>query len=484
MFSLTAKRFILVFTVLNLFVTPGALLGLHDTISLKQLCSTHNQVLESSLMSIMHEVETSLAYWQTMEDTPFSYAVIRGPKGWISSKNAQDEIQEHIEFLSNTQNKIATALGSLTAYQTKEDTITNPKEINAACAQCFGLMDTLLVKTDMHPPLLTTSQGVKEYGIKAINQLPTFYNEWLTSSGHHLKPNHFIRNWTKYTLGGCCLIAATIFAYKNPDKLSSWQHDGKEAILKFWKKQIKAPLENTRDILFGRKHIEVITPEAVAGSKNSFLKSLDEILPIIKPEASQEELAALRTYILETKDSSILVEFWGKQAKHLIWNTVTNPISGNLHFLETNASLIQLKDWQLNQATLSGQQQWEAQQLNAELLAIFPVMLGLYGLKKGFDALFHGKIVSEPLQNRLMVIDKLLNTYNTGDLQLDTIGIGYLKYHLTALTQHATRIPHGQQKTFKADISELENPTLNVGQKLRVLDQMYRQYSFLNPLAV
>ncbi len=84
----------------------------------------------------------------------------------------------------------------------------------------------------------------------------------------------------------------------------------------------------------------------------------------------------------------------------------------------------------------------------------------------------------------MRLIDKLLNKYNTPDLSLDITAIGFLHYHLSALHYYVSRIPSNKQQAFTADIEELDNPALNVAQKMRVIDQMYREYSFLHALPV
>lgn len=478
------KKITLCIGILSLGLTPIlSLANEQKPNELQLLYTAHTQVLESSLLGIMHELETSIAYWQSLEDSSFSHAIIRGPKGWLSSNTAAEDIQEHINVLSDKQTQVATALGTLISFQNAHVPLSDKADLIASINNCFAVPDALLGKTAL-PSEQFDSTTIISYATESLKQIPHFQEEYLAQISDHLKPNHFVRNWTKYALAAGCFIAATAFAYKNQDKFETWQQNGKEAVINFWKNHIVKPLENTKEILFGRKHLQVITPEAVAGSERTFTNNLDRLLPIIRPNASKEELATLKAHILTTKDSSLIVEFWDDQAKHLIWNATTNFYNGNLHFLETNASLIQLKDWQFSQFALAIKQLWEAQQLNAEIIAIFPVVIGLYGIKKGYDAVFHRKIVSEPLQQRLTHIDKLLNKYNTGDFQLDTAGTGFLHYHLAALQQYVGRIPSNKQKTFTADLQELKSPTYNVTQKLRVIDQMHRQYAFLNPLTI
>lgn len=446
-----------------------------NPIALKQLTTSVNYTLEKQLLLIMHEIETSLEYWHAMEDSPFSYTIIRGPKGWVSNISSQELIQTHITVLKEKQTEVAQALGTIARWPLEHT--------DAYSAICLALPNTLL-----NQPITLEADGHTEqllaHGIQLSGSLPTFYKDYIATISNHVQPNHLTRNWAKYAVGTACVAAACWFVRTNQDKIEAWKHNGHEAVINFWTKHIQLPLKNSKDILFGRKHLKVISPEAVMGSEATFAKRLNELLPIIKPNASKEELETIRSYILETKDSSLLVEFWGNQTKNLVWNYVTNPISGKLHFLEASSALIQLKDWQLNQATLAGQQQWEAQQLNAEILAIFPVVLALYGAKKGYDALFHGKIVSEPLQHRLLLVDKLLNKYNVPEHTFPLEAVGYLNYHIHALAQYLKLIPSAQQKSFNADLLELHNPELSVTQKLRVIDQMHRTYAFLSPLAV
>ncbi|MGE0010247.1 MAG: hypothetical protein AB7F19_06975 [Candidatus Babeliales bacterium] len=475
------KKSTLYVATLSLLISPALSLGEPISPNSKALCIAYNQALESGLLSVMHELEASLEYWHTVEDNPLSHAIIRGPKGWLSSNSALEDIQNHIKVLAEKQEQVATALGALsTSYLQAPQT--EQGDIATSCNN-FDLSESLLGNHYTRPESFD-DVIISAYATQAIEQLSTFQEQYLARVSDHLKPNHFVRNWTKYVLAAGCALAAGVYAYKNQDNLQIWKNNGKAIILKFWQDHIKNPLQNTKKVLFGQKHLPVITPEAVAGSKRTFTTNLDKLLPIIKPKATEEELATLRSYILATKDSSLIVEFWDDQAKHLIWNATTNFYNGNLHFLETNASLIQLKDWQFSEFALAFKEFWEAQQLNAALIAIFPIALGLYSIKKGYDAIFHRKILSEPLQHRLIQIDKLLNKFNSGDLQLDITGTGFLRYHLSALQHYIGRIPSTKQKAFTADIEELSNPTYSVAQKLRVIDQMYRQYAFLSPLAI
>ena len=283
------------------------------------------------------------------------------------------------------------------------------------------------------------------------------------------------------------MIATAALAYKHQDALARLQEKTITGIQHIWTNHIQVPIQNTRDILFGRKHYNIVTPEAIEGDKVVVRESLHKYLPKIYPKMPKEQISEHIEYIIRSKDTRDIMKDWSDQlanpAKKFAWH-LTPYFGEEARLFETTSLLAQIKTLQVNEATMAAQQAWEAQQLNAQLLAIFPVAASLYGLKKGWDKLLHGKILSEPLQYRLMLADKLLNTYNTGNKCLDHAGLGYLHYHVHALKQYIVRMPNGQQKAFIADITELNNPAFTVEQKLRVIDQMYRQYAFLSPLAV
>ncbi len=486
MINTISKKITLFLGLVGLLMSPTPLQCTSDIQKLKMLCATHNQVLESGLLSIMHELETSLAYWHTMEDTPFSYAVIRGPKGWIGSKTAREAILNNIEILSKKQEDIANALGTLVKYQATVESLNDSKALETRIAQCFTLSATLLGKPQIVLPQAAEGDLI-DYGTSAIKQLSIFHEQYLSLINVHLKPNHLMRNWTKYTLGAACLIATAALAYKHQDALARLKEKTITGLQHIWTNHIQIPIQNTRDILFGRKHYNIVTAEAIEGDKEVVRDRLRLYLPKIFPNKSKEQISEQIEYIIRSKDTRDIMKDWSDQlanpGKKFAWH-LTPYFGEEARLFETTVLNYDMIKLQVNEATMAAQQAWEAQQLNAELLAIFPVALSLYGLKKGWDKLFHGKILSEPLQHRLMLADKLLNAYNTGDKYLDNAGFGYLHYHTHALTQYVGRIPSGQQKAFIADIAELNNPAFTVEQKLRVIDQMYRQYAFLNPLAV
>lgn len=486
MITTISKKITLLLGLLGLLLAPASLQCTSDIEKLKIMCTTHNEVLESGLLSIMHELETSLAYWHTMEDTPFSYAVIRGPKGWVSSKTAQETIQNNIKVLNDKQEEIANALGTLVKYRTSFQSLNDSKALETNIAQCFVLGNNLL-ETNNPLPNPLTHKALCAYGMQAVNQLATFHKQYLLHINVHLKPNHFIRNWTKYAIGTTSLIVAAALAYKHQDALTRLQEKAITGLQHIWTNHIAIPIQNTRDILFGRKHYNIVTAEVLEGDKEVMRVSLHKYLPKIYPNMTKEQISEHIEYIIKSKDIRDINKDWSDQVanpgKKLMWH-FTPYFGEEARVWETSVIKELMWELQIHEVTMALQQAWEAQQLNAELLAIFPVAASLYGLKKGWDKMFHGKILSEPMQHRLMLADKLLNSYNTGNKCLDNAGLGYLHYHIHALKQYAGRISNGQQKAFIADINELNNPAFTVEQKLRVIDQMYRQYAFLNPLAV
>lgn len=496
MISAISKKITLYLGFMGLLVAPLSAQCDTNLPKLKELCTTHNQIVESSLCNIMHELETSLAYWHTMEDAPFSYAIIRGPKGWISSKTAQDEIQSHIEVLGHEQEKIASALGCLAHYQVIEKSLTNPQDLKKSAATCFELVDILLEKIHIVPQDRNVDALIT-YGAETIKQLPEFHDHYLALIADHLKPNHFIRHWTKYALGTACILAASAIAYTHQDELASFKDNSKAAIYNFWKKNIKEPISNTYNILFDKKHTGIVSNESLEGKRTLLRQGLREFLQKKLPEASTETIDKQVEYMMSTKDIRLVQEdlkdqfgSWGSRAysefyknmrdhvKWGIWTIAKAPDSTKDQDLRVGQDL----DLVIQQGLLTADELLQKTQLNLELFAIIPSILGLYGLKKGYDSLFHRKILSEPLQQRLIYVDKLLNKFNHGTLQLDLSGTGFLRYHVHALSQYVGRVPAHQQKAFKADLEELNNQNLNVSQKLRVIDQMYRQYAFLNDL--
>ena len=126
----------------------------------------------------------------------------------------------------------------------------------------------------------------------------------------------------------------------------------------------------------------------------------------------------------------------------------------------------------------------EQVRLNIELSAMIPLALTSYCCYSLFRFLYETvahksfKIIKKDLVSFELLLNKnRYNKLNTTDSDLEYAGLSF--YWLARLVRHTASIPHEQQSLYKNYLEQLQSLSLSAEQKLRIIDCMFKELTFL-----
>lgn len=119
------------------------------------------------------------------------------------------------------------------------------------------------------------------------------------------------------------------------------------------------------------------------------------------------------------------------------------------------------------------------QQVNYYLSAVLPIIAGMYGIYRRGCSLYNHKSYFKPMRLILRDIDILCNKLTGDKVTISFADHGWLYYLVLQMHDYVTCVQSNERVMLEYDISELLSFDFSISQKQKVVERMYRTYSFL-----
>ncbi|KAL9643436.1 hypothetical protein ABK040_010051 [Willaertia magna] len=324
-----------------------------------------------------------------------------------------------------------------------------------------------------------------DYYLDKIERVILKCDRWYQLTDYYLntfkKPNHFQRNWIRYSL---LLSAGSIvgyYSYKNINNIIEISVDSYKSLKRFIQNSILEPIYNIYSIIHYDEHKHQL---ASKDDLEVSVKSLERMVTdFINDNDKSIPSSKLAEYVELAKkgDISVVMETYEKELKSPIVNTVF----GNL----ARCLLIQIQKQKvaIEQSMISIDSLMKQNELNVELIACIPGLLvftliyvQFNRLKKETD---YSKITS-PMARHFSQIERVLNRNLTRPtLTLPDYGYIYLySQRIKHLSKNFTKFIENRVLfgDFEQDVEELNATNLNPQQKMNVMNRVWRTYKFLD----
>jgi len=488
-----------------------------------------NDVMFSTLVHILHDLEDHLDYWHKQLASPRSYAIIRGPRGWFGSKTTKSVIKEHINALQKAEKAHAEALGSLHILRQTRDI-----SVLDYATKSLELLSQLT--TSRYKKLENTSdfKNVQTALSNAIIEMSVYKKRFDRYIYKNTKPSHLVRHWWKYLFGITAISAAGYTAYHYKDTIGQWYHEGLETLKQQWQQRIVNPIKGIAHNLSAKnneintKNLEELelemseidreinhTKEILSLGKEAFEKEAFKYYQR-RPDIAEDQIQYYVQELTQYGNDTDVMHDMHEQGRNFTTNlgsdiaqaitdktkkifytpgeTKSNCRIIEAPLLSTNFYKLKLDQKELEMLNIKleaikvlyqGKQQWHLQEVNAMLGAMIPAALAIYYTYRttafAFSTLFFKKIVLIPLQERILSLRRMLNRFDDGKQKyLPNEAFGHVVYWTHKLRQYSTQLPTEQQENLRQDILELESTALTTKQKHEVVKRMYDVYGFLN----
>jgi hypothetical protein len=328
------------------------------------------------------------------------------------------------------------------------------------------------------------------------------------------QPNHFYRNWVKYTLFLIVGGYGAYTAFKRRDQILNWSIETYESVGRFYKMHLEEPIVNMYNVIRYDKHTQLMDPQSL----DVDVDSLERMVKVYAADhgvdgrlVTPEELE-----IISEQARRGNLEYIMHQYETQMQAPVKNALFGDMARL----LLIQVQKQKVDveRTMVAMDKLMQANELNFEIMATLPVVILAAFLS--YNVVTYRQRVDLRMfinfKSNLQHVERMLNRMppaieqstgnnegeettsldvSSSDIQeaSDTYNYnqvcGFIYIHLWAMRRIADQNVSSFQAHYRSDNSigrdlnydmdELLNNKLTATQRLKTVDRMYCNYPFI-----
>ncbi len=449
----------------------------------------------AQILAALQEIDARIKYWQDQRNHQWRYFLTKSPLKWVTGKSQKEEIENNLEQLQSHQGELYVLLGQLAQlgnvydHQRKTVFVQDYEKGYAWIDELLDLLPRIKVDTqdsDESSPFITRVMLLR----LKLGKVRRFKNDILSEMSDTQIPVHFERNWLKYG----ALMFGLGYGYKNIsfDQLQAAFESLKVNVYD----PIMMPVKRSINVLFPenttKQKVSVMLP-SLANTKNV---SLDEAKQFVIDMSKKYGLGEPRIINdgMDKGDYKEFLKFLGNIAK----KEKLDP--SKMSVLQPTASIQSVIEW------LASQSDYAHGLIDFFLL--FGVSIGEDVLKLILDAIeaeqkqFKGVrdlvlltpaafvswlgyssykkfTIKEYSQIRRALVD-INSLFVDQTRPLDDERYGKMIYLVHNLKQRAEKeVPLNVRADFIGDLEMIELQEYDVAAKRRIVEDMFRKYSFL-----
>lgn len=448
------------------------------------------------ILQALQEIDNRIAYWRGQKAYQWYYSLTNNIIQWVTNKNQSIGIDDKIEQLQSHQGELYALLGQLaehgTIYDREYKTIftTDSLKAYAWIDQLLTLLARIKVtvqNSENMPPFITRVTLLK----LKLTKVRSFKNDILAEMPEAQIPAHFVRNWLKY--GALALGLGLGYKYITFEQLKK----SYESVMENVFDPITAPVKRSAYVLFPELREK---PQDV----NLILPSLSKTQNVSMELAQQFVIDTSKKYRIEnvtdvingmnkgdyTAFQKFLAEIGKKEKLDASKISIYRPTKSTQNIIEWAASqsdyihgliyLVQLLglsstvDFDKFIVDLIEAQKRDFKGVRDLLLLTPAALISLltYAGYRKFRAQDY-----TPIRRALIDINSLFVDQTK---PLDDERYGKMIYLVYNLKKQAEKIvPVADRNDFIEDLNKIESKEFDVAAKRRIIDDMFRKYSFL-----
>ena len=294
------------------------------------------------------------------------------------------------------------------------------------------------------------------------------------------KPNHFVRNWIRYTVGATVGTIGAYYAYKNMDAIVDASKDAYYSTTRFINNSIVEPIYNIYNIIHYDEHKhKLVSVDDVNVSMQSLERMILDFVKDVHPKMTAQQY---QEYLEQAQRGDITEVM--KNYEQELKNPISNAMFGNL----ARSLLIQVQKQKLavEQSMISMDSLMKQNELNLEIVAAIPgVLVGLivYYQLSSYKRKTDYSQITAPMARHVTQIEKVLNR-NLGQSRLPLQDYGFIYLSSSKIkslaNKFSTLIENPRvARDFTSDLNEVNSVVMSPNQKYNVVTRIWRQYKFL-----
>lgn len=434
------------------------------------------------ILAALQEIDARIKYWQEQRNHQWRYFLTKNPLKWVTGKSQQEEIENNIGQLQSHQGELYVLLGQLVklgnVYDHQQKTVF-VKNYQAGYAWIDELLHLLpRIKVEAHDidsgsPFIARVMLLR----LKLGKVRRFKHDILSEIADTRISAHLERNWFKYG----ALMMGLVYSYNNFDQLKSSFLSAKDNFDSY----IVDPIKGVIKDVFMPEHIGGGDADMLSGVRTTSLESIkqfvadksgtygisnaDEIVKELEnnnygPYQNFLDLIASKEHLSEAEKSDWTVKQMYQQVKGGVakFSDLSDFVVGKIYFYE----LLGLSNFVMREKQFAA-----VTKLILLTPAAFVGWLGYSGYKK-----FTAKDYAS-LRRALVDINSLFVDQTR---PLDDERYGKMIYLVHNLKQQAEQeAPLNVRDDFIDDLEMIELQEYDVAAKRRIVEDMFRKYSFL-----
>lgn len=428
-----------------------------EAVKLVQCAKVLYDNAREQILQALQEMDIRLAYWRYQKSHQWTYFLMKNPIKWFTGPHQDMEIEHNIEQLQSHQGELYVLLGQLAehgnVYDHELKTVFTANFIRA-----YAWIDELLVLLARIKVTPENSDKISPFIARAtllklkLTKVRNFKQDILAEMPETKIPAHFERNWLKY------ITTAFIFGYGYKNIGMQQIVDSFESVKKNFNEIIVNPVQNTVKDVFGGAvgQDALFVPQEYIDASKASMKQFVNKIGVAKEEADK---------IIKDIDTDTITSF------HQMLNNLLYSWDPRAWIKFVHGKTL-LTDF----LAARGGERLQKQYVGLGKIAVLtPALLSGWLAIKGYQA-FATKDYS-PIRRALVDINSLF-VDTTKSLDDERYGkMIYLVYDLKK--QAGKMIPVVDRADFIEDLHNIESKEFDVAAKRRIVDDMFRKYSFL-----
>jgi hypothetical protein len=415
------------------------------------------------LLQALAEIDNRIAYWQYQKDHPWNYFVSKNPLKWFAGPAQEKEVIDNLELLETYQSELYTVLGNLA--QRDADFVRGYKDLFLADYQrSYVWIDSVLeglARIETVAQRISLNPFIARIKLlqAQLESVPQFKNQLLSEIKETAIPSYLARNWLKSSM----FLFALGYGY---NKLSLEQlQQPFISVGKGVKENVVDPIQ----ILVSDVFLGGADPQSnLLVSQSNLNVMYDSVKKFLDTLSTKPGWFGGQPEITEERKQEILAEIKSGQSSKL--QELSNELSGRkwANAKGLFSELFILQGGERGQRTVAGV---------GKIAFMTPAIAFAWATYAGYKKLTEKNYGS--LRRDLAEINDL---FVDSSRPLDNEQYGKMLYMIYMLKQRAQKeLPEKKniRQDFIADLERLESRDLDLAAKYRIVDNMYKKYSFL-----
>ncbi|WWD00724.1 hypothetical protein V866_007659 [Kwoniella sp. B9012] len=379
--------------------------------------------------------------------------------------------------LTQKRDELAEKIGILASQGPKWQTHINTSGVSDVKDEIERIFSTLSKVLDSPTP--ATLSSTKSLSISSTSpillnllqdQIPKQRSSIDSILSVHSRPSPLTRLWFPLLFLPPTLYIVSSAIVRNKEWMKEQVKNAKETVRGFFVSWVWEPLEGIAKTLRGGGEGLGVAPTTVKSDQESLERM---VLDLGRDyyHLSGPELDALSVKI-RSGDMEEVLRVYEKELQ----SPVKNALMGSL--IRTLLIQVQKTKTDLSLSLLSLDHLLRSQQLTFAFVGLAPSLLVLYGLGGWLRGVWRGekrgKGRKKQYFNGLRSIERLLITSPKAVDDMSNRDRGLLIISVSNLRTFATGLPGSSREPFMEDLRMIENPSLKRGDKLRVVERIWR----------